>query len=235
MDFYAEIARYEDYLIPALAELEFTAITAEIIEYTNYLKEAGLNLENMPLMRRAIPVMTLAHFNQFRKTGNRKYAYHCLEVAVNVFLITRMRPDCDAITAAALLHDTNEIPEELRVIKSIIQLIECEFGSQIASWVKELTNSETRIRLYGKTSHSGRKLMEFSAITLLIKLEDFHASLKENPSDSYIKRIELHVRQLKQGIRYHKDGLSEVHLGQIRRIQRTLTEIYEAKKTQKKS
>ena len=105
------------------------------------------------------------HKKQTRKVTGVQYAFHPATVASIVHAFKKSK-HLDVLLAAALLHD---VVEDCNIP---IETIEQEFGSFVASIVKELTNDMTVLRKVGKKQYMAYKMLTLTNYALVIKLAD---------------------------------------------------------------
>lgn len=148
----------------------------------------------MNIVQQAIEYAAEKHKGQFRKTANRPFVCHVVEVMA---VLKSFNYHEDYILAAAALHD---VIEDCEVSREELQMV---FGEQIANIVQELSNpigdndlsSEERNRI---NSEHLAKSKEWA--TLRIKCADRIANLREmdwygNPRwcASFTKRTRLYL------------------------------------------
>ena len=151
----------------------------------------------MNIVEHAVKYAAEKHKGQFRKTGNRPFVCHVIEVMA---ILKSFGYEEDYILAAAALHD---VIEDCEVSREELQMV---FGERVANIVQELSNptgdndltSEERNRI--NTEHLS-KAKEFA--TFRIKCADRIANLREMDwygnrrwCESFTKRTRLYLLPL---------------------------------------
>jgi guanosine-3',5'-bis(diphosphate) 3'-pyrophosphohydrolase len=152
---------------------------------------------DVALVLKAMKFAEKAHAGQKRRGSGQPYFYHA--IAVGFILVAHKGSKYLAeLLCAAILHDTLEDTD------LSFETIAKEFGSLVASLVRELTNDEEEIQRIGKLAYHKKKLVGMSSYGLYLKLADRLHNVSDNPSEQMMKEtIEL-VEHLKKKRRLTK-------------------------------
>lgn len=141
---------------------------------------------------------TVAHQGQTRKFAGEPYVEHPKRVAKIVKKFKGNSHKLDALTKAALLHDTIEdtdtTEEDLKRL----------YGGLVASLVKELSSDTKEIKNAGKASYLSSKLSGMSSWGLVIKLADRLDNVSDlfqagkTFRDKYTRETKIILKNLKQ-------------------------------------
>ena len=118
------------------------------------------------IVKKAAEFAKKYHFKQKRRSTGAQYASHPGTVASLVKHYSKDTGKLHYLIAAAILHDVVEDTS------ATIELVEQEFGKQVADLVLELTNDDAEMKVLGKPQYLANKMIAMSSDALTIKLCD---------------------------------------------------------------
>ena len=161
------------------SDKEFQVLQGRILQIQNnfntilnILKEKQLTEEKISeesIIEKAANFALLAHKGQKRKGSGLPYIMHPMAVAnyIRMYILAPVgKLSIEELIVCAYLHDT---VEDCNVT---LETISHEFGLNIASVVKELTNDKDAILLVGKEKYMIEKFLTISNDALAVKLCD---------------------------------------------------------------